>query len=77
MTDLTTIPTSPIGAGIWLALEAVKLIQQHLANKGIDNNLTQAQAEATLAQIAQGLATPLPTPEELEAQSAVDTTKQA
>lgn len=64
--DVTTVPSSPIGAGIWLAIEAIKLIQQHLANKGIDNNLTQAQAEELLAQIAQGLVTPLPTPEELE-----------
>lgn len=64
--DVTTVPSSPIGAGIWLAIEAIKLIQQHLANKGIDNNLTQAQAEELLTQIAQGLVTPLPTPEELE-----------
>lgn len=64
--DVTTVPSSPIGAGIWLAIEAIKLIQQHLANKGIDNNLTQVQAEELLAQIAQGLVTPLPTPEELE-----------
>lgn len=67
MADLTTIPTSPLGAGIWLAIEAAKLIQQHLAKKGIDNTLTQAQAEQLLAQIAAGLQNPLPTPEELEA----------
>jgi hypothetical protein len=71
MADLNAIPTNPIGAGIWLAIEAAKLIQQHLANKGIDNNLTQAQAETLLAQIAQGLQTSLPTPEELEAGSTV------
>ena len=66
MADLTTIPTSPIGAGIWLAIEAGKLIQAHLAKRGIDNNLTQAQAEQLLAMIALGLATPLPDPETLE-----------
>ena len=66
MPDVTTIPTSPIGAGIWLAIEAVKLIQQHLALKGKDNNLTQEEAETLLKQIAAGLQTPLPTPEELE-----------
>lgn len=66
MGDLTTIPTSPVGAGIWLAIEAIKLIQQHLAKKGIDNNLTQAQAEEALTAIALGLEATLPTPEELE-----------
>jgi hypothetical protein len=71
MADLTTIPTSPIGAGIWLAIEAVKLVQAHLAKRGIDNNLTQAQAEQLLAMIALGLATPLPDPETLEEPPAV------
>lgn len=66
MADLQTIPSSPVGAGIWLAIEAIKLIQQHIAKRGIDNNLTQEQAEALLAQIAVGLGSPLPTPEELE-----------
>jgi len=65
--DVTTIPTNPIGAGIWLGIEAIKLVQAHLASRGIDDSLTQQQAEDTLKQIANGLATPLPTPEELEA----------
>lgn len=47
--------------------EGVKLLFQHLAQRGQLNNLTQAQAEAMVKSMADALPTILPSPEELEA----------
>jgi hypothetical protein len=51
----------------FLIAEGVKLIMQHLQNRGQLNTLTQDQAEAMVAQLAAALPTTLPSPEDLEA----------
>jgi hypothetical protein len=56
-----------IASVFFLITETIKLLQAHLAQRGVANTLTQAQAEAMVAAMAKALPDVLPTPEELEA----------
>jgi len=65
-----TLPLGAVTAAVDLAEGGLRALAQWLTTKGADNQLTEAQAEAALAQLIAGLATiasPLPTPEEIEA----------
>lgn len=50
----------------WLIAEATKLIVQHIESAGKFNTLTQAEADAKLAELTQTLPPTLPSPEDLE-----------
>lgn len=50
----------------WLIAEATKLIVQRIEAAGKLSSLTQAEAEAQLQTLTDGLSVSLPSPEELE-----------
>lgn len=50
----------------WLIAEATKLIVQRIEAAGKLSSLTQAEAEAELQKLTDGLSVSLPSPEELE-----------
>jgi hypothetical protein len=51
---------------VFLITEATKLVLNRIAAIGNLNSLTQAQAEATLKSMTDGLSVNLPTPAQLE-----------
>lgn len=68
---LPAIPTGAVAEGAALAEEGLRAIAEFLISKGSDNALTEAEAEKQLAALVASLATiasPLPTPAQLEAQ---------
>lgn len=50
----------------WLIAEATKLVVQRVEQAGKYNTLTQAEADAMVVSLTQGLQVSLPSPEDLE-----------